>query len=69
MKVEGRKSYVERAPEVVRLAKRLHRYPVNGKRRSLRDVSAALASAGFLASSGKPYDAKSISRMVDGKSP
>ena len=69
VKVEGRKSYAERAPEVVRLAKRLHRYPVNGKRRSLRDVSAALASAGFLASSGKPYDAKSISRMVDGKSP
>jgi hypothetical protein len=28
-------------------------------------VSTALASAGFLASSGKPYDAKSISRMVD----
>jgi DNA invertase Pin-like site-specific DNA recombinase len=69
VKVEGRKSYVEQSPEMVRLAKRLHRYPVNGKRRSLRAVSAALASAGFLASSGKPYDAKSISRMVDGKSP
>ena len=69
VKVEGRKSYVEQSPEMVRLAKRLHRYPVNGKRRSLRAVSADLASAGFLASSGKPYDAKSISRMVDGKSP
>jgi hypothetical protein len=62
---QGRKSYAERDPEAVRLAKRLHRYPVNGKRRSLRQVSAALASAGLLASSGKPYDAKSIARMVE----
>jgi hypothetical protein len=54
---------------VVRLAKRLHRYPVNGKRRSLRDVSTALAQAGFLASSGKPFGAAAIARMVDGKSP
>ena len=27
MKVEGRKSYVEMNPDMVRLAKRLHRYP------------------------------------------
>ena len=69
VKVEGRKSYAERSPEVVRVAKRLHRYPVNGKRRSLRDVSAALASAGFVASSGKPFGAAAIARMVGGKSP
>jgi hypothetical protein len=50
-KVEGRKSYAEMSPDLVRLAKRLHRYPVNGKRRSLRDVSKALASSGFLSSS------------------
>jgi hypothetical protein len=50
---------------VVRIAKKLHRYPVNGKRRSLREVAKALASAGFLASSGKPYEAKSIARMVE----
>src|SRR5215208_8230930 len=43
VKVEGRKSYSELDPDMVRLAKRLHRYPVNGKRRSLRDVSSALA--------------------------
>ena len=36
VKVEGRKSYAERDPDLVRVAKRLHRYPVNGKRRSLR---------------------------------
>jgi hypothetical protein len=65
LKVEGRKSYAERSPDVVRLAKRLHRYPVNGKRRSLRDVSTALAQAGFLASSGKPFGAAAIARMID----
>ena len=47
------------------LAKRLHRYPVNGKRRLLRDVSKALAEAGYVARSGKPFDAKSIARMVE----
>src|SRR5215210_3494645 len=36
-KVEGRKSYAERDANLVRLAKRLHRYPINGRRRSLRE--------------------------------
>src|SRR5215216_920982 len=58
VKVEGRKSYEEMNPDLVRLAKRLHRYPVNGKRRSLRDVSSVLAQAGFLTSKGKPYTAE-----------
>ena len=67
VKVEGRKSYseIKDGPELLRLAKRLHRYPVNGKRRSLRAVSKALASAGYVSSSGKPYDAKSVSRMIE----
>ena len=69
VKVEGRKSYVEMSPEMVRLAKRLHRYPVNGRRRSLREVSKALALAGYVASSGKPFDAKSIARMVGASVP
>jgi DNA invertase Pin-like site-specific DNA recombinase len=67
-KVEGRKSYSERSPDgpaMVRLAKRLHRYPVNGRRRSLREVATALAQTGYVASSGKPFDAKSIARMVE----
>jgi hypothetical protein len=51
---------------MVRLAKRLHRYPINGKRRSLRDVSSALAQAGFLTRTGKPYTAEAISRMIRG---
>jgi hypothetical protein len=52
------------SPDLVRLAKRLHRYPVNGRRRSLRDVSKALASAGFVSASGKPYGAAAIARMI-----
>jgi DNA invertase Pin-like site-specific DNA recombinase len=66
VKVEGRKSYEETNPDMVRLAKRLHRYPINGRRRSLRDVSSALASAGFLTGTGKPFTAEAVSRMVKG---
>jgi DNA invertase Pin-like site-specific DNA recombinase len=63
-KVEGRKSYVELNPVMVALAKKLHRYPVNGKRRSLREVSAELANQGHLTSTGKPYGAEAINRML-----
>jgi DNA invertase Pin-like site-specific DNA recombinase len=63
VKVEGRKSYDEANPEMVRLAKRLHRYPANGKRRSLRGIASALAQAGFLTKTGKPYTAEAVSRM------
>jgi hypothetical protein len=52
---------------MVRLAKRLHRYPVNGKRRSLRDISSALAQAGFLTRTGRPFTAEAVSRMVTAK--
>lgn len=63
-KVEGRKSYGEANPELVTLAKKLHRYPVNGRRRSLRDVSRALAEAGFLTAKGKPYAPSAVLKMV-----
>lgn len=66
VKVEGRKSYSEISPDMVRLAKRLHRYPVDGKRRSLQDVSSALAQAGHVTRTGKPFTAEAISRMVKG---
>jgi hypothetical protein len=58
------RGYEETNPDMVRLAKRLHRYPVNGRRRSLRDVSSALAQAGFLTRTGKPFTAEAVSRMV-----
>lgn len=65
VKVEGRKSLGEINPDMVRLAKKLHRYPVNGKRRSLRSISIALAQAGFLTRTGKPFTAEAVSRMIE----
>jgi hypothetical protein len=65
-RVEGRKSYVERekGAELVALARKLRRYPLNGKRRSLREVSAELARKGFVSASGKPFEATAVARMV-----
>jgi Resolvase, N terminal domain len=48
VKVEGRKSYAERSPEAVALARRLHRYPKKGHELSLRDIATELASKGHL---------------------
>src|SRR5918997_6450400 len=64
VKVEGRKSYEETNPDMVRLAKPIHRYPVNVKSRSLPDVSTALAQSGFVTRTGRPYTAEAVSRMV-----
>jgi DNA invertase Pin-like site-specific DNA recombinase len=63
-KCEGRKSLAELNPAAVALAKRLHRYPVNGKRRSLREVAAELAIHGHTTRGGTPYGATAIRRMV-----
>ncbi len=46
------------------MAKKLHRYPVKGKRRSLRQIAAELAKAGYLDSKGKPLAAFTIKRLV-----
>ena len=64
VKVEGRKSYSEKSPDLVRLAKKLHRYPIDGERRSLREISQALDAMGYRTSSGKPYAAAAIAKMV-----
>jgi DNA invertase Pin-like site-specific DNA recombinase len=66
-KCGGRKSYVERDGDMVALARRLHRYPVGGRRRSLREVSAELASQGYVAASGKPFGVGAIARMIEQK--
>jgi DNA invertase Pin-like site-specific DNA recombinase len=63
MKCGGRKSYAERNPETVALAKKLRRYPINGHKRSLRDSAAGLETAGHV-TGGKRYSAVAISRMV-----
>jgi DNA invertase Pin-like site-specific DNA recombinase len=63
-KVEGRKSHAELHPDVVKLARTLHRKPRNGKRASLRAIAAKLAEAGHVSSSGKPYSASAVRSML-----
>ena len=64
-KCEGRKPHGELRPEVVALAKRLHRAsPKTGRRISLRKIAAALAEAGHLNERGQPFNPKSIVAMV-----
>jgi DNA invertase Pin-like site-specific DNA recombinase len=67
VKVEGRKNYAELRPEVVALARKLHRYPVHGRRRSLRDIAAELAASGHVTGKGKPYAAAAVRKMVQSK--
>ena len=45
----------------MRLAEKLHRYPINGK---LREIAAELARAGHLDSKGKPLAAITIKRLI-----
>jgi DNA invertase Pin-like site-specific DNA recombinase len=63
-KCEGRKSHAERNPELVVLAKRLHRQKPKGGRMSLRAISAELAILGFLNENGRPFAAASIKSML-----
>jgi DNA invertase Pin-like site-specific DNA recombinase len=63
-KCEGRKSYAEINPEAVALAKRLHRYPVDKRKRSLRDIAAELETAGHVTGAGKRYAATAIAKMI-----
>jgi DNA invertase Pin-like site-specific DNA recombinase len=60
-KVEGRKSLAESRPEAVALARELSdRRP----RLSLRQISAELASQGFVTPRGKPYSASAVASML-----
>lgn len=52
---------------MIALARKLHRYPVNGKRRSLNDVADALAEAGYLSSTGTRFTRAAVARMLDRK--
>jgi hypothetical protein len=49
------------------LAPKLARYPVNGKKRSLRQIAAEIEAKGYSASGRKPFGASAIARMVDTK--
>ncbi|MDL2398430.1 recombinase family protein [Rhizobium mayense] len=66
-KVGGRKNYaeIEGGSEMIALARKLHRYPVNGKRRSLNEIADALAEAGYVSSAGTRYTRAAVSRMIE----
>ncbi len=63
-KCEGRKSWAEINPELVREARRLRRRSPKGHQRSLRDVSAELAKLGFVNQRGAVFSAVSIASML-----
>jgi DNA invertase Pin-like site-specific DNA recombinase len=70
VKVEGRPAHVEKRPEAVALAKKLHRKnPVTGERLSLRRIAERLADAGHTNERGQPFNPKSIKAMVEGAAP
>jgi DNA invertase Pin-like site-specific DNA recombinase len=63
-KCEGRKSWAEINPELVRQAKRLRRRLPKGGQRSLRDVAAELGKLGFVNERGREFSAAAVSSMV-----
>lgn len=58
-KCEGRKSYAEAKPEMVDLARKL-----DGKRLSLRKISAELAEQGHMTAKGLPFSASAVKSMI-----
>ena len=64
-KCEGRKSYAELNPELVREAKRLRRRSPKGHQRSLRDVAVELVKLGFVNQRGAAFSASSIKSMIE----
>jgi DNA invertase Pin-like site-specific DNA recombinase len=63
-KCEGRKSWAEINPELVREAKRLRRRSPKGHQRSLRAVAAELAKLGFVNERGVKFSASSVQSML-----
>ena len=58
-KVEGRKSYAEQKPEMVKLAKELR-----AEEPSLRKISSALFAAGYKTPNGLRYSASAVASML-----
>jgi DNA invertase Pin-like site-specific DNA recombinase len=65
VKVEGRKNYTEINPEMVALARKLRRYKVKGRKRTLREIAGELAEAGFVTGTGKPFAPAAIAKMIE----
>jgi DNA invertase Pin-like site-specific DNA recombinase len=62
-KCEGRKSYAERDPELVDMARWLH-HNADGRPYSLRKVASELVGYGYTTPSGKPYSAAAVASVV-----
>jgi DNA invertase Pin-like site-specific DNA recombinase len=65
VKVEGRKSIAETRPETAHLARQLARARPKGGKRSLREISAALADEGHTTKNGHPYAPTAIKNMLE----
>jgi DNA invertase Pin-like site-specific DNA recombinase len=63
-KVEGRKSYLERDPDLVATAKRIHK---QHPRLSLRGIANELAEIGYRTKEGTVYTATAVSKMLRSK--
>jgi hypothetical protein len=63
-KCEGRKSWAEINPELVRQAKRLRRRSPKGHQRSLRDIARELEGLGYVNQHGKRFSAASVQSML-----
>jgi DNA invertase Pin-like site-specific DNA recombinase len=63
-KCGGRRRVAELSPETVALARKLARYPVNRRKRSLRDISSELAKAGHTTRNGTSYTATAVAKMI-----
>lgn len=64
-RIEGRKGYGEKNPELVKEAKRLVRKnPKTGKVRSLREIAAELAKLGHVTAAGKEFSASQVQRLL-----
>jgi hypothetical protein len=50
---------------MVALAKKLRRYPIKGRRRSLRQVADELAAVGYVSNAGTSYTATAVLRMLN----
>jgi DNA invertase Pin-like site-specific DNA recombinase len=67
VKCEGRKSWAEINPPLIREAKRLRRRSPKGHQRSYRDVAAELAKLGYVNEQGKVFNPASIASILSSK--
>jgi hypothetical protein len=63
-KCEGRKSWTEVNPELVKEAKRLRRRSPKGHQRSLRNIAAELARLGYVNERGARFSPSSVQSML-----